>query len=218
MPPCNAHGAARTARAALVGRTVVLLLSVLASGSRPCRAEEARAATHVPASDSQKIPNETGFLAGFSFTSTREPISVTADGLEFNYRTRVLTYKGNVVVTQGDMKLQSDTLVVSLDEHTDNQINEVVADGQVRLSKGTRWATGGHAVFDHGRNTVVLSQNAVLHDGPNQVSGDRVVVYLDQERSVVEGGTGRVRAVLFPSTPGAETTPAAERLTAEGAP
>jgi len=218
MQPCNANSAAHTARAALMGWTALLLLAVLASGSPPCRAEEARAATHAPALDRQRIPNDAGFLAGFSFTSTREPISVTADGLEFNYRTRVLIYKGNVVVTQGDMKLQSDTLTVALDDHADNRINEVVADGQVRLSKGTRWATGGHAVFDHGQNTVVLSQNAELHDGPNQVSGDRVVVYLDQERSVVEGGTGRVRAVLFPSTPGAGPTSAPERLTAEGAP
>ena len=196
----------------------MLPLSVLVSASPPCRAEEARAATHVPAVERQTIPNEPGFLAGFSFTSTREPISVTADGLEFNYRTRVLVYKGNVVVTQGDMKLQSDTLTVALDDHTDNQIKEVVADGQVRLSKGTRWASGGHAVFNHRQNTVVLSRDAELHDGPNQVSGDRVVVYLDQERSVVEGGTGRVRAVLFPSTPGAAPTPAAGPPTAGEAP
>ena len=45
----------------------------------------------------------------------------------------------------------------------------------------------------------MLSQNAVVHDGPNEVSGDRIVVYLDEERSVVEGGGGRVKAVLFPS-------------------
>ena len=54
----------------------------------------------------------------------------------------------------------------------------------------------------------MLSDDAVLHDGSNEVSGDRIVVYLDEKRSVVEGGTGRVRAVLFPSKSG---TPGAER-------
>jgi len=110
----------------------------------------------------------------------------------------VLTYKGDVVVLQGDMKLQSDTLVVSLDDHAENKVKEVVADGDVRLSKGDRWATGGHAVFDQANNTVVLSSNAELHDGPNQVTGERVVVYLNEQRSVVDGGTGRVKAVLVP--------------------
>jgi lipopolysaccharide export system protein LptA len=42
----------------------------------------------------------------------------------------------------------------------------------------------------------------VLHDGPNQIAGDRVIVYLDEDRSVVEGGDKRVKAVLFPERDG----------------
>ncbi len=166
----------------------------------PCRGED----THAAAARRRTPANEAGFLGGMSFTSSRDPVSITAATLEFNYRTRVLTYTGDVVVTQGDMTLQSNTLTVGLDDHADNQVKEVVADGQVRLSKGTRWATAEHAVFDHNQNTVILSRNAELHDGPNEVTGDRVVVYLDEARSVVEGGGGRVKARLFPSaTPGA---------------
>jgi lipopolysaccharide export system protein LptA len=138
-------------------------------------------------------------LGALSFSSSREPISVSADALEFDYKTRVLTYKGTVVAAQGDMKLESNTLTVSLDEHVQNRVKEVVAEGQVHLTKGTRWATGGKAVFNQAQNTVVLSENAVVHDGANEVSGDRVVVYLEEERSVVEGGSGRVKAVLYPS-------------------
>jgi lipopolysaccharide export system protein LptA len=68
----------------------------------------------------------------------------------------------------------------------------------VRIDQGDRWATGGRAVYDQVRRTLVLSESPVLHDGPNQIAGDRVVVYLDQNRSVVEGGEKRVKAVLFP--------------------
>ena len=138
-------------------------------------------------------------LGPLSFASkSHEPIFVNSDALEFDYQTRVLTYKGNVLATQGDMKLQSNTLTVTLDEQNENRIKEVVADGAVHLSKGDRWATGGHAVFDQTRRTAVLTKDPVLHDGPNQVSGERVVVYLDEDRSVVEGGNQRVKAVLFP--------------------
>jgi len=162
-------------------------------------AQQARAATHAPAAQPPGSAGVDPLLGGLSFTSSREPIAMTADALEFDYRTRVLTYRGNVVVTQGDLKLESGTLTVSLDDHADNRVKEVAAVGDVRLSKGTRWATAGRAVFDQTQRKVVLSDNPVLHDGGSQVSGERVVVYLDEERSVVEGGSGRVKAVLIPS-------------------
>ena len=170
--------------------------------------EEARAATRTPA-EKAAVSSPDGFLGALSFTSGREPIAVTANALEFDYRAHVLTYKGAVVATQGDMKLESETLTVALGEHGPDQLKEVVASGNVRLSKGQRRATAGHAVFDQTRHTVVLSENAVLQDGPNQITGQRVMVYLDEERSVVEGGSGRVQALLFP--PQGDGTPGAAR-------
>ncbi len=151
-----------------------------------------------PPAGRRSLPDQDPLLGALSLGSSREPISITADMLEFDYRQRVLTYKGHVTATQGDMKLQSSTLTVSLDDQAEGRVKEVVAEGDVHLEKGTRWATAGRAVFDQTRRTAVLSKDAVLHDGPNQVSGERVVVYLDEERSVVEGGNGRVKAVLFP--------------------
>ncbi len=122
--------------------------------------------------------------------------------MELDYRTRILTYAGNVVVTQADLKLESDTLRVVLDTAAQGsaQVKEVVASGNVRMRKGTRWATSGRAIFDHGKRTVTLRDNAVLHDNANQVRGESVIVYLDEERSVVEGGKGRVQAVLYPNS------------------
>ena len=46
----------------------------------------------------------------------------------------------------------------------------------------------------------MLTENPVLHDGQNEVAGDRVVVFLDEDRSVVEGGQQRVKAVLYPDS------------------
>lgn len=187
---------------------VLVALVVLTTLPAVSWGEEARAATHAAPDGKSAEPGPDAFLGALSFGSSREPVSVTADALEFDYRARVLKYTGKVVVTQADMKLESDTLTVFLDQAVDNRVKEVTAEGAVRLAKGTRWATGGRAVFDQAQNTVVLSKNAVLHDGLNEVSGDRVVVYLDQERSIVEGGGGRVTALLYPpksaETPGVE--------------
>jgi len=160
--------------------------------------QEAQAATRSASQGEGAQAGSDSLLDALSFSSKRDPISVSADALEFDYRTRVLMYKGGVEVTQGDVKLHSETLRVVLDEHVQNRVKEVIADGSVRVTKGVRWATGGRAEFDNAKQTVVLSNDAVVHDGSNEVSGDRIVVYLRENRSVVEGGNGRVRAVLYP--------------------
>jgi lipopolysaccharide export system protein LptA len=182
------------------------LLVVIGLLAVPCSGEEKPTAVQ-GRSAKESAGGPESLLGSFSFTSKREPISITADALEFDYRPRVLKYKGAVVATQGDMKLESRSLTVTLDAQVENRIKEVVADGQVRLSQGARWATGGRAVFDQNHNTVTLSDNAELHDGANLVKGDRVIVYLNEERSVVEGGKGRVEAVLVPPQDGEAQSP-----------
>lgn len=139
-----------------------------------------------------------GLLARFALTAGRGPVTITSDTLEFDYRAGVLTYRGHVEVKQGDVILRSDLLRLSLDLKDIEHPREVVAEGHVHIAKGDRVATGGRAVFDQAAQTITLSDSAVLRDGPNEVSGERVVVYLQEERSVVEGGDERVRAKLFP--------------------
>ena len=165
----------------------------------------------------------------------REPITITADRLDFDYETNVIVYRGDVRATQGRVKLRSDTLTLTF-VTTENgegaqalsslpepgrdgstRVQEVVAEGNVRIDQGGRWAAGGKAVFDQVRRTLVLTDEPVLHDGPNEVAGDRVVVYLDQDRSVVEGGRKRVKAVLYPEQDGAPV-PVGPRTSAPAAP
>lgn len=181
------------------GLLVLLLALALAAASAPAAVAQGAPAV-------RETPRDP-LLGALAFSAGREPISVTSDALDFDYKTRILTYRGAVVATQGDLRLQSDTLTIALALDGGEAVKEVVAAGNVRMSKGDRWATAGKAVFDQGARTVVLSDNAVLHDGPNEVSGERVMVYLDEERSVIEGGSGRVRAVLHPPAEGATPTP-----------
>ena len=152
------------------------------------------------------------FDAG-SFGNRKEPITITADTLEYDYKTNVVVYRGEVIAVQGETKVRSDTLTVTLAaqkgsappgdaDQGGQRLQEVVAIGKVRIDNGTHWATGGRAVFEQGARTLVLTENPVLHDGANEVSGDRVTVFLDENRSVVEGGRKRVKATVFPNQEG----------------
>jgi lipopolysaccharide export system protein LptA len=171
------------------------------------------------------------FDAGGFGGNRKEPIDITSDTLEYDYKANVVVYRGDVIAIQGDMKLRSDTLTVTLVRDGNGtpgadpepakaaagqtqpsgqtvppsggqKVQEIIAVGSVRIDNGTRWATGGRAVFEQSSRTLVLTENPMLHDGPNEVAGDRVVVYLDENRSVVEGGRKRVKAVVYPGKDG----------------
>jgi len=162
---------------------------------------------HRPAQDDGLV--DTRALGG----DRKAPITVVADTLEYDYKTNVVVYRGGVQVTQGDVKVKSDTLTVTLTRadgpapakeppdpaaRGSQRVRDIVAVGHVRIDHGSRWATGGRAVFDQTQRTLVLTEDPVLRDGANEVAGERVVVYLDEDRSVVEGGRRRVKAVLYP--------------------
>jgi lipopolysaccharide export system protein LptA len=174
---------------------LVLVLLFAAGGA--ARAAEGTAPAGDPAARLD------GLLGGFALGGERGPVHIDADTMEFDYKTMVLTYRGSVNVAQADMTLKSDVLTVTLNREGQRP-KEVVAEGGVQIVKGTRRASGGRAVFDDAARTVTLSDKARLQDGPNEVAGERVVVYLDEQRSVVEGGPERVRAVLHPPEAHAE--------------
>ncbi len=185
---------------------VVLLLSSVAVS----RAEDAKpAAAANPAG---------GLFQSLSLGSNKGPVHIDSDSLELDYKGSLVTYRGHVEVTQGDVTLNSDRLSISYDPQAVKQdrtapapaktaapgadadrIKEIIAEGNVRIRQGTKLAEGRRAVFDQAKQTFTLSDGAVLHDGPNQVAGERVIVYLKEERSVVESGSNsRVKAVLYP--------------------
>jgi len=185
--------ARRTHRPLVPVALVAAFVSLIAGATTLAAATE-------PAGKRDGDASRAGFLGDFSLGASKEPIRITADMLEFDYKNHVVVYRGGVEVTQGDLTLQSKTLTVHFDERAADRdkLKQIIAEGEVRIVKGTRVATGGRAVFDQAAKTVTLSDDAALHDGENHVAGEQVVVYLDEGRSVVKGGEQRVHAVLVP--------------------
>jgi len=85
------------------------------------------------------------------------------------------------------------------------RLKEIIAEGRVEITSGDRRATAKKAVFNEARRTVVLSGDAVMQEGGNQVTGERVTVYLDEKRSQVDGGgSRRAEMLLIPEQGGEE--------------
>lgn len=166
----------------------------------------------------KKGGSDTSFIDSLSLTSRREPIDIRSRELEFLYDQKRITYRGDVVVKQGDVTLKSDLLTVVYEEPpakngaasskpakpasvtSQQRLKEIVAEGNVVITTSDRRASGQKAVFDEAKRTVVLSGDAVLQEGVNRVSGERVTVFLDEKRSIVEGGKGQAQMVFMPTS------------------
>ena len=127
------------------------------------------------------------------FSGDNGPIQIKADSLDLDYKNNTVEFKGGVHATQSGTSLTSKTLSVLYGEKF-GQIKQVVAMGDVKMMQGGRWATGQRAVLDEVKHTVVMTGDPVIHDGADSVAGRRIIIYLDTEKSFVEGAT----AVIFP--------------------
>jgi lipopolysaccharide export system protein LptA len=128
----------------------------------------------------------------------KEPIYITSDWMEVDQKKNTITYKGRVVTIQSEMTLRSETLIAVYDPEM-KQIRQIIAEGKVNAVQGNRMATGDKAIFDDKAKTVTLTGNPVMRQGNSQVTGSRIIYYIDQDRAVAEGKDSvRVQVTIFP--------------------
>jgi lipopolysaccharide transport protein LptA len=113
--------------------------------------------------------------------------------MSFDQNKRTVRWIGGVHVVNGNSQVTSDSLLMKYGENF-HDVKEMIADGNVRISQGTRWATGDHAVVDQTKHTVTLTGSPVVHDGEDQITGTKITVHLDTNQSDVENA----RAVIYP--------------------
>jgi lipopolysaccharide transport protein LptA len=168
-----------------------------ATAPRPSRAavtkDRSPTAAKNPADKAAPGTDDSPF-ADFASNKTRGPVSIHSDSLKLDYKGNTVLFHGHVHATQADGQLSTDSLNVKYGKDF-HEIQEMVAEGDVRLSQGQRLCTGDHGVMNQAAHTVVLTGNPICHDNKDQISGDKIVVHLDTGKSEVEGG---VKAVIFP--------------------
>ena len=192
----------RTGKGCLVLLIFFLLLSFLAAEAQDKKGKS---------KGGDKKPKAEG---GFGVMSSRSPIEITSDTLEANQKDNVVTFSGNVIAKQEEMTIHTNKLVVSYDPET-KKISEIQALGNVKVVMGDRRATGQKAVFYQNENKLILEGDAVIREGDNVIRGERVIYYMDEERSVVEPSKGgRVTTTISP--PKKDEKPEGGKQKAEG--
>jgi lipopolysaccharide export system protein LptA len=129
------------------------------------------------------------------------PVTVDADQLENIQKEGLVVFTGNVVATQNSSTQWADRMEVYLDDKGD-KIIRTVSTGNVRIiTRDCRSGTAKRAEYYDAEQRVVLIGNARVWREDNVVTGERITIYLAEDRSVVEGGQQeRVKAVFYPKS------------------
>ena len=119
-------------------------------------------------------------------TDTTLPVEVTADSLTVTQTDGVAVFSGNVLVTQGDMKLSA--AEVRVEYGTDGTgISRLFASGGVTLKAGTDAAEAVEAVYSVATGEVVMQGHVLLTQGQAAISGEKLVVSLKDGTGKMEG-------------------------------
>lgn len=144
-----------------------------------------------------------------------QPIEIVSDRLDAYDEKRMVVFSGNAVATQGARTIRADRLTLFYRQNRTaaggsaagsdgrGDLERVEAKGHVSVTEGERMVTGEEAVFEQEAQKITMTGGAVLREGANIVRGERIVVYLDENRGVVEGTeTRRVTATIYPGEGG----------------
>lgn len=128
-------------------------------------------------------------------TDTTQPVEVTADSLAVNQTDGNAVFTGNVLITQGPMRLKAERVQVEYGSADRRTISEMKASGGVTLVTAAEAAESKDAVYDVAKGSVVMTGDVVLTQGENVLSGQRLDVDLKTGTGTMQG---RVRTILQP--------------------
>lgn len=118
-----------------------------------------------------------------------EPLRVKCDKMFVSGPDGSARFVGNVVAAQGYLKLKSAEAEVHFDPGT-KKMNSLKAWGDVQINKDGITASSGAAFYDFEVNTVTLEKNPRVRRDRDCLAGERMTLFLEDNRVVVEGASG----------------------------
>jgi lipopolysaccharide export system protein LptA len=149
--------------------------------------------------------------------SISAPIQIEADRMETSQEGNTVLFSGHVRANQDDLIIKADAMTVrysAAESQTtgsteipvgglSQKIEMITAKGNVKILQGDWVATGEAMDFNAEKRIVTLFGNARASQDQNKVSGEKIILYLNEGRSVVERGAvegDRVKAFIYPGS------------------
>ena len=115
-----------------------------------------------------------------------EPLEIRAARSAWDLKRRTAHFEGEVVVVRGPVTMRC----VSLDVRYagSDRIDTVVASGGVVVEHGDRRASAARAELVGATGKITLTGEPRLAEGVNTLLGERIILWLDEEKADCEGG------------------------------
>jgi len=126
-------------------------------------------------------------LTGGPEKGKREPIVITSRRMQADKLGDKVTFTGDVTLKKEGMTLNSDSMVVFYDVTT-KSIKDIEATGNVVVRKEGRVALANRASYDSREEKIVLTGDARIIENENQLGGEKITLFMRNDRSIVEGG------------------------------
>lgn len=109
---------------------------------------------------------------------------ITSDSLLFDYKRSIAVFEGNVKVEDPQVTMTCSKLYVYFDSN--NQIDSVVARENVHIVQGDRNARSHRAVYRASDGSIVLTEDARLYRGSEELRGDEIQIFTHSEKVIAK--------------------------------
>jgi len=140
-------------------------------------------------------------LAALPAQAGDAPIHISADRMTSTEKTNQVVFTGAVDARQGDVRIRTDQMTVyytpadksgktpDQGKSATQQVEKMICIGNVEITRGEWLGTSQKMTYLSKERQVILTDDAKAWQGRNMVSGDKIIYYLDEERSEVVGDT-----------------------------
>lgn len=124
---------------------------------------------------------------GIARHDSRAPVTYDAAKFVLDDKANQVIFSGGVIVTQADLRLQSDRMLVNFTDAGRLEIQRITATGGVVITRGDERASGDNAIYDFNRRVITMAGNVRLRRGTDTLNGGRLTIDLDTGISTVDG-------------------------------
>jgi lipopolysaccharide transport protein LptA len=136
---------------------------------------------------------ETGFKKALSGGNSDSPLFIKSDTLTLDSKDRIFTYKGNVRIVRDDMDITTDVMIGRYAES--QELESILCVGNVVITRGDEMrATSNRAFYNVAGAKIDLTDEPELARDGNILSADKIVIFVDEDRSEAEGNV-RVKVI-----------------------
>ena len=114
----------------------------------------------------------------------KNPVTITADKLQVLNKQRQAIYTGHVVAVRGATRIRCGRMVAAYTQA--QEITRIECTGGAEVEDHDRWARGDLAVYEVATGVIEMTGDPQARQGPNAMSGDRVLFDLTRGTLEVE--------------------------------